>query len=104
MLGFPCNQFGAQEPGTTEEIGAFCERNYGVSFPLFAKIDVNGPRAHPLYRFLKKNKRGLFGTERIKWNFTKFIVDREGNVVSRHAPSTKPEELAVRIEELLGGR
>jgi|ERR1035437_6947649 glutathione peroxidase len=104
VLGFPCNQFGAQEPGTTEEIGAFCERNYGVSFPLFAKIDVNGPRAHPLYRFLKKNKRGLFGTERIKWNFTKFIVDREGNVVSRHAPSTKPEELAVRIEELLGGR
>ena len=104
VLGFPCNQFGAQEPGTTEEIGAFCERNYGVSFPLFATIDVNGPRAHPLYRFLKKNKRGLFGTERIKWNFTKFIVDREGNVVSRHAPSTRPEELAARIEELLGGR
>ena len=101
VLGFPCNQFGAQEPGSAEEIGTFCERNYGVSFPMFAKVDVNGPATHPLYRFLKESKRGLFGSGRIKWNFTKFLVDRSGQVVDRFAPATKPQELVRRIEELL---
>jgi glutathione peroxidase len=101
ILGFPCNQFGAQEPGTAEEIGGFCERNYGVSFPMFAKIDVNGPQAHPLYRFLKQSRPGLLGSERIKWNFTKFLVDRSGRVVARFAPSTKPQEIEPRIEALL---
>jgi glutathione peroxidase len=103
VLGFPCNQFGEQEPGSSEEIGAFCERNYGVSFPMFARIDVNGLSAHPLYQFLKEARPGLFGSERIKWNFTKFLVDRNGNVVSRFAPATKPREIAARIDELLGG-
>jgi glutathione peroxidase len=101
VLGFPCNQFGAQESGSEVEIGAFCQKNFGVSFPLFAKIDVNGFQAHPLYRFLKKAKRGLFGSARIKWNFTKFLVDRQGNVVGRYAPSTKPEALTASIERLL---
>ncbi len=101
VLGFPCNQFGAQEPGTAQEIGVFCERNYGVSFPMFSKIDVNGPTAHPLYRFLKRSKRGLLGSERIKWNFTKFLIDRQGRVVARFAPSNKPQDLAGRIELLL---
>jgi glutathione peroxidase len=101
VLGFPCNQFGQQEPGTPDEIGAFCERNYGVSFPIFAKIDVNGPDAHPLYQFLKNRKRGIFGTQKIKWNFTKFLVDRRGQVVTRYAPSKAPEGLAPDIEQLL---
>lgn len=101
VLGFPCNQFGAQEPGTAEEIGSFCEKNYGVSFPIFAKIDVNGAGAHPLYRFLKKSRRGLFGTESIKWNFTKFLVDRSGNVAHRYAPATKPQNLEAAVERLL---
>jgi glutathione peroxidase len=101
VLGFPSNQFGAQEPGTAEEIGAFCERNYGVSFPMFGKIDVNGSAAHPLYEFLKASRPGLLGSERIKWNFTKFLVDRTGKVVDRFAPATKPQEIAGRIEELL---
>jgi glutathione peroxidase len=104
MLGFPCNQFGAQEPGTAAEIGAFCEKNYGVSFPMFAKIDVNGEKAHPLYRFLKKEKPGLLGPlggGAIKWNFTKFLIDRSGRVVSRFASTTKPESLAKDIEKLL---
>ena len=101
VLGFPSNQFGAQEPGSAEEIGTFCERNYGVTFPMFAKIDVNGPQAHPLYRFLTQSKPGLFGSQRIKWNFTKFLIDRSGRVVARFAPSTKPQELAPRIEALL---
>ena len=101
VLGFPCNQFGAQEPGSAGAIGAFCERNYGVSFPMFAKIDVNGPEAHPLYRFLKKRKPGLFGSQRIKWNFTKFLLARSGRVVARFAPSTKPQDLAGRIDALL---
>ena len=101
VLGFPCNQFGSQEPGSAEEIGEFCERNYGVSFPMFEKIDVNGDAAHPLYRFLKQSKPGLFGSERIKWNFTKFLVDRTGRVVDRFGPSTKPQELVPRIQELL---
>jgi len=100
VLGFPCNQFGAQEPGSAEEIGTFCERNYGVSFPMFAKIDVNGDGAHPLYLFLKQSKPGLFGSQRIKWNFTKFLIDRDGQVVDRFAPSTKPRELETRIQEL----
>lgn len=107
VLGFPCNQFGAQEPGTAAEIGAFCERNYGVSFPIFAKIDVNGEKAHPLYRFLKKEKPGLLGPlggGAIKWNFTKFLVDRGGRVVARYASTTKPESLAKDIEKLLEGR
>ena len=102
VLGFPCNQFGAQEPGSAEEIGAFCQKNYGVSFPLFARIDVNGPHAHPLYRFLKKSQPGIFRTERIKWNFTKFLVDRNGRVAGRYAPSTAPEKLAAAVEVLVG--
>lgn len=101
VLGFPCNQFGAQEPGTAAQIGAFCQKNYGVSFPMFEKIDVNGDAAHPLYRWLKENARGLLGSERIKWNFTKFLVDRTGVVKARYAPVTKPEELAKDIEALL---
>ena len=101
VLGFPCNQFGEQEPGSSEEIGTFCERNYGVSFPMFAKIDVNGPSTHPLYQFLKASKPGVLGSERIKWNFTKFLIDREGNVVDRFAPATKPEDITKQIDELL---
>jgi glutathione peroxidase len=101
VLGFPCNQFGGQESGSEAEIGAFCEKNFGVSFPLFAKIEVNGPQAHPLYRFLTKAQRGIFGSQKIKWNFTKFLVDRQGNVVSRHAPATQPKALSAAIESLL---
>jgi glutathione peroxidase len=101
VLGFPCNQFGAQEPGSAEEIGSFCQRNYGVSFPMFAKIDVNGPGAHPLYQFLKGEQSGIFGTEAIKWNFTKFLIDRRGAVVDRYGPSTEPKAIAKQIEELL---
>ena len=101
VLGFPCNQFGHQEPGTAREIGIFCQESYGVTFPVFDKIDVNGPDAHPLYRFLKRTKRGLLGTERIKWNFTKFLVDRNGMVVDRYAPVTAPKTLAAQVERLL---
>ncbi len=101
VLGFPCNQFGAQEPGSEVEIAAFCEKNYGVSFPVFAKIDVNGPAAHPLYNFLKREKPGIFWTRKIKWNFTKFLVDRQGRVVRRYAPSFKPDSLAATVAELL---
>lgn len=101
VLGFPCNQFGAQESGSEAEIGAFCEKNFGVSFPLFGKIEVNGPQAHPLYRFLKNAKRGILGSGNIKWNFTKFLVDRQGNVVGRYAPATKPAALSSAIESLL---
>ena len=100
VLGFPCNQFGAQEPGSADEIGQFCQVNYGVSFPMFAKIDVNGPDAHPLYNYLKHEKSGLFGN-RIKWNFTKFLVDRAGKVIARYAPTTKPKDLQQPIERLL---
>jgi glutathione peroxidase len=102
VLGFPCNQFGKQEPGSESEIGAFCEKNYGVSFPMFAKIDVNGEDAHPLYRYLTRAKKGLFGTSAIKWNFTKFLVDRAGNVVARYAPTKKPETLEAPIRKVLG--
>lgn len=104
VLGFPCNQFGAQEPGTERDIAQFCELNYGVSFPMFAKIDVNGADAHPLYKFLKEQKGGLLagiGLDAIKWNFTKFLVDRNGDVVARFAPSTPPSDLAGEIEPLL---
>ncbi|SFA79399.1 glutathione peroxidase [Collimonas sp. OK607] len=101
VLGFPCNQFGAQEPGTADEIGAFCEKNYGVTFPLFEKIDVNGDRAAPLYQYLKNAAPGLLGSEGIKWNFTKFLVGKDGAVVDRFAPQTKPEGLVADIEKLL---
>lgn len=101
VLGFPCNQFRAQEPGNAEEIASFCKLNYDVSFPLFAKIDVNGPNAAPIYKHLKKEAPGLLGSEGIKWNFTKFLVDRSGKVVKRYAPQTKPEDLAKDIEALL---
>jgi glutathione peroxidase len=102
VLGFPCNQFGAQEPGSAAEIGAFCQRNYGVSFPIFAKIEVNGPNTHPLYRLLKSAKTGLLGTRRIKWNFTKFLIDRNGQVAGRYAPTANPLKLRAKIEALLG--
>jgi glutathione peroxidase len=101
VLGFPCNQFGAQEPGDEAEIGAFCETNYGVSFPIFAKIDVNGADAHPLFQYLTRDKPGILGTEAIKWNFTKFLIDRDGDPVSRHAPQVKPEDLETPIQKLL---
>jgi glutathione peroxidase len=100
VLGFPCDQFGHQEPGTEEEIASFCERNYGVSFPMFAKIDVNGSDTHPLWQWLKNEKRGL-GGKAIKWNFTKFLVARDGSVVDRYAPQTEPDELIADIEEQL---
>jgi glutathione peroxidase len=101
VLGFPCNQFGKQEPGTEADIGAFCEKNFGVSFPMFAKVDVNGDDAHPLYKYLKEQAPGLLGTQAIKWNFTKFLVNKDGKVVERYAPQTKPEEIAGDIEKLL---
>jgi glutathione peroxidase len=101
VLGFPCNQFGAQEPGNAEEIQSFCSLTYGVTFPMFAKIDVNGPKAHPLYEYLKHEKKGLLGSEGIKWNFTKFLVGRDGEVVERFAPTTKPEDISGAIEKLL---
>lgn len=101
VLGFPCNQFGAQEPGSEAEIANFCSSRYDVTFPLFAKIDVNGEQAHPLYQHLKSTVPGLLGTESIKWNFTKFLVDRQGRVVSRHAPTTAPADLEREIEALL---
>ena len=103
VLGFPCNQFGAQEPGDAAEIASFCSLTYEVSFPLFAKIEVNGDRADPLYAFLKSEKPGLLGTEAIKWNFTKFLVGPDGQVVGRYAPTVKPEALEADIERLLGG-
>lgn len=101
VLGFPCNQFGAQEPGDAATIGQFCQTHFGVSFPLFAKIDVNGEHAHPLYVWLKQSAPGMLGTEAIKWNFTKFLVNREGKVIERYAPTTKPEDIAGAIEALL---
>ncbi len=101
VLGFPCNQFGAQEPGNAEDIGAFCEKNFGVSFPLFEKIDVNGEQAHPLFTHLKQQAPGVLGTEGIKWNFTKFLVGKDGKVIDRFAPTTKPESLQELIEHAL---
>ena len=101
ILGFPSNQFGEQEPGNEAEIAQFCDLNYGVTFPLFAKVDVNGSAAAPLYQHLKKVKPGLLGSEAIKWNFTKFLVDRKGNVVERYAPNVEPQAIAGDIEKLL---
>jgi glutathione peroxidase len=102
VLGFPCNQFGHQEPGSEEQIQSFCAVNYGVSFPLFAKIDVNGENAHPLYRELKSEKKGILGTEAIKWNFTKFLVGPDGEVKKRYAPNDTPESIGKDLEPLLG--
>jgi glutathione peroxidase len=101
VLGFPCNQFGRQEPGDAREIEVFCRETYGVHFPIFAKIAVNGPGAHPLYQWLKEQRRGILGSRRIKWNFTKFLVDREGRVTRRLAPMTKPADIRPLIEALL---
>lgn len=103
VLGFPCNQFGAQEPGDAAEVATFCSNNFGVSFPLGEKIQVNGQDAHPLYKHLTAAVPGVLGTEAIKWNFTKFLVNRDGVVVARFAPTTKPEDLATNIESLLQG-
>jgi glutathione peroxidase len=101
VLGFPCNQFGSQDPGSNEEIGAFCQRNYGVSFPMMSKIDVNGAGAHPLYQWLTHEKRGFLGTAGIKWNFTKFLVGKDGEVIQRYAPQDAPATLAKDIEQAL---
>jgi glutathione peroxidase len=101
VLGFPCNQFGAQEPGDAAEIGTFCSTTYDVTFPMFAKVDVNGSDAHPLYQHLKSAQPGILGTEAIKWNFTKFLVDRQGNVVKRFAPKDAPEALDAEVAALL---
>jgi glutathione peroxidase len=101
VLGFPCNQFGSQEPGDENEIKNFCSLTYDVNFPMFAKVDVNGANAHPLYQFLKSEKPGLLGTEIIKWNFTKFLVDRDGDVIKRYAPNDTPEQIEADIEKLL---
>jgi glutathione peroxidase len=102
VLGFPCDQFGHQEPGTEAEIAQFCELNYAVSFPMYAKIDVNGEQAHPLYRFLKRARPGILGTEGIKWNFTKFLVARDGSVLARYAPNDTPESIEADIRAALG--
>ena len=101
ILGFPCNQFGSQEPGNAEEIASFCSLTYDVQFPMMRKIDVNGPKAHPLYAYLKKAKKGFLGSEGIKWNFTKFLVDRNGQVAARYAPNVEPKALEGAIEALL---
>jgi glutathione peroxidase len=101
VLGFPCNQFGSQDPGSNEEIGAFCQRNYGVSFPMMSKIEVNGADAHPLYRWLTAEAPGLLGSKAIKWNFTKFLVGKDGRVIKRYAPQDAPEKLAKDIEAAL---
>jgi glutathione peroxidase len=101
VLGFPCNQFGQQEPGDAAEIANFCSLTYDVSFPMMRKIDVNGPAAHPLYAWLKGEKKGIFGTEGVKWNFTKFLVDRQGEVAGRFAPTATPQSLENAIEALL---
>jgi glutathione peroxidase len=101
VIGFPCNQFGSQEPGDADEIADFCSTTYDVSFPMMAKIDVNGPAAHPLYAYLKHARKGLLGSEAIKWNFTKFLIDRKGEPVRRFAPLDKPEALASAIESVL---
>ncbi len=100
VLGFPCNQFGGQEPGSAEAIGAFCQKNYGVTFPMFEKVDVNGDNAHPLYQWLRSQKSGLMG-DKIRWNFTKYLVGRDGKVIKRYAPTTKPEKIAGDIAKAL---
>ena len=101
ILGFPCNQFGKQEPGDAQEIASFCSTRYDVSFPMFEKIEVNGAGAHPLYRLLKAAAPGVLGSEAIKWNFTKFLVSRDGNIVKRYAPATKPDRIEADIEAAL---
>ena len=101
VLGFPCNQFGGQEPGENADIAQFCTKNYGVAFPMFEKVDVNGDDAHPLFKWLKAQAPGLLGTKDIKWNFTKFLVDRNGKVVDRYAPTTRPDAISGDIEKLL---
>jgi len=101
VLGFPCNQFGHQDPGANGEIAEFCQMNYGVNFPMFAKIDVNGPATHPLFQHLKTSAPGLLGTEKIKWNFTKFLINREGKVIARFAPLTKPEDIEQAVHSAL---
>jgi glutathione peroxidase len=103
VLGFPCNQFGSQDPGGNEEIASFCQVNYGVSFPMMAKIDVNGAQAHPLYRWLTAEAPGLLGSKAIKWNFTKFLVGKDGSVLKRYAPQDAPEKLAKDVEAALAG-
>ncbi|MFN3738584.1 glutathione peroxidase [Hydrogenophaga sp.] len=102
VLGFPCNQFGHQDPGSNDEIATFCQRNYGVSFPMMAKIDVNGAGAHPLYQWLTAEAPGILGSKAIKWNFTKFLVGRDGRVLKRYAPQDAPEKLTQDIEQALG--
>jgi len=102
VLGFPCNQFGGQDPGSNEQIGAFCQKNYGVSFPMMGKIEVNGADAHPLYRWLSAEAPGLLGSKAIKWNFTKFLVGKDGRVIKRYAPQDAPAKLASDIEAALG--
>jgi glutathione peroxidase len=101
ILGFPCNQFGGQEPGSNEEIQQFCQLNFGVTFPVMAKIDVNGSQAEPLFQFLKQQAPGVLGTEMIKWNFTKFLVNKQGQVIKRFAPTTEPAEIESEIQKLL---
>ena len=103
VIGFPCNQFGSQDPGSNDEIGAFCQKNYGVSFPMMAKIDVNGAEAHPLFTWLKEQKGGLL-TDGIKWNFTKFLIDSNGQVIDRYAPTTKPDAIKTDIEQALANK
>ena len=100
ILGFPCNQFGGQDPGSNSEIGAFCQKNYGVTFPMFAKVNVKGPEAHPVFRYLTNNSKGVLGNG-IKWNFTKFLIGRDGRIIQRFAPTTKPESLQEEIEKAL---
>ena len=100
VLGFPCNQFGGQDPGSNEQIGAFCQKNYGVNFPMFAKVDVKGPEAHILFRYLTNNSKGLLGNG-IKWNFTKFLIAKDGKILNRYAPTTKPETLESDIQAAL---
>ncbi|MGP4788796.1 glutathione peroxidase [Psychrobacter sp. 1Y11] len=100
VIGFPCNQFGSQDPGSNEEIGAFCQKNYGVSFPMMAKVDVNGSDAHPIFKWLKEQKGGLL-TDGIKWNFTKFLIGSDGQVIDRYAPTTKPDAIKADIEKAL---
>lgn len=101
VLGFPCNQFGAQEPGRADEIASFCSTTYGVDFPMFDKVEVNGPDRHPLYDWLTRQKKGLLGTRDVKWNFTKFLTDREGRVVARYAPQVEPKAIKADIEKLI---
>ena len=101
IIGFPCNQFGKQDPGTMTEITEFCSLNYGVTFPMAEKVEVNGDAAHPVFRLLKESAKGVLGTESVKWNFTKFLVDREGNIVKRFAPKDTPANIAAEIEKLL---